>query len=40
MTRHWQGRDVTIVVLCNLQDGLEPVWDLLPDAGLDQGRIP
>lgn len=40
MTPHWPDRDVTLVVLCNLEEGLEPVWDLLLDAGLDQGRTP
>lgn len=29
MGRHWPDRDLTLVVLCNQERGLGPVWDLL-----------
>jgi len=29
MSRHWPDRDLTFVVLCNEEDTLGPVWDLL-----------
>ena len=32
MARHWPDRDLTFVVLCNQEDALGPVWDLLRTA--------
>jgi len=32
MARHWPDRDLTIVVLCNVEDALTPVWELLLSA--------
>jgi CubicO group peptidase (beta-lactamase class C family) len=29
LSRHWPDRDLTLVVLCNQEGGLDPVWDLL-----------
>lgn len=33
MARHWPDRDLTFVVLCNVEDALGPAWDLLIAAG-------
>ena len=32
MARHWPDRDLTYVVLCNQEESLGPVWDLLRTA--------
>ena len=32
MARHWPDRDLTVVVLCNEEGTLGPVWDLLLEA--------
>lgn len=29
LARHWPDRDLTLVVLCNQEGGLDPVWELL-----------